>query len=397
MTTLTAQAIADLPTPSTGNRLHWFRGAQVQGRVIPRGLGVRVTANGSRAFILSYSIGGKERRLTIGDTASWSVVDAVKRARELRKQIDRGTDPMAERHPPPAPEVVTVNQVLDKFLERTRIRRPEQYSSAFDRLVRPVLGPLPINELRRKHVMDLLDVVEDGSGPVAASRCLGYLRSALNEWAKRDDSFVPPFVRGMARSSTSARARTRILSDDELRTLWPAFAAAGNFGRSCQFALLTAARRSEACGMLWSELDNGVWVIPASRYKTGREHVLPLSQAALDIIAAQPRTGPLVFPGQGGRHLSRGHSNMQTLAKRVPDVTGWTLHDLRRTARSLLSRAGVRQDVAERVLGHALQGVVATYDRHDYLDEKRDALQRLAALIERILSPADNVVTLRTG
>jgi integrase len=398
MTTLTAQTIAALPTPPTGNRLFWFKGSIVQGRPIPRGLGVRVTANGSRSFILSYSIDGKERRLTIGDAANWSVIDATKRARELRKMIDRGTDPMAERHQPPAPEIVTVNQVLDKFLERTKIRRPEQYSSTFDRLVRPILGALPIAELRRRHVIDMLDVIEDKNGPVAATRCLGYFRSAMNEWAKRDEDFRPPFVRGMARSSTAANARTRILTDAEIRALWPAFGAVGNFGAACKFSLLTAARRSEAAGMTWDELDGDTWVIPPSRYKTAREHALPLSPAALAIVEAQPRTSKLVFPGQNGRHLSRGSSNMQTLARKVPEVTEWSLHDLRRSARSLLSRAGVRPDIGERVLGHVIPGVGGTYDRFDYLESKRDALQRLAALIERILSPAaDNVVTLRTG
>src|SRR5580704_9840606 len=98
MTTLTAQTIADLPAPPTGSKLYWFKGAIVQGRPIPRGLGVRVTAAGARSWILNYGIDGKERRITIGDVASWTVIDAVKRARELRKLIDRGTDPMAERH-----------------------------------------------------------------------------------------------------------------------------------------------------------------------------------------------------------------------------------------------------------------------------------------------------------
>jgi integrase len=398
MPTLTAQTIADLPAPPTGNKLYWFKGAIVQGRQIPRGLGIRVTANGSRAFILSYSIDGKERRITIGDTANWTIPEAVKRARELRKLIDRGTDPMAERHPAPVAEIVTVNAVIDRFLERTKIRRPEQYQSTFDRLVRPTLGAMPITELKRRHVIDLLDAIEDGHGPVAATRALAYLRSALNKWAERDEDFQVPIVRGMARSSTAARARSRILSDTELRTLWPALDASGNFGRCCKFSLLTAARRSEAAGMTWDELADGVWVIPPDRYKTAREHVLPLSQAALAIVEAQPRTAKLVFPGEGGRHLSRGSSNMQTLAKRTPEITeNWSLHDLRRTARSLLSRAGVNSDVAERVLGHVIAGVRATYDRHTFLEEKRDALQRLAALVERILSPADNVIPLRAG
>jgi len=256
---------------------------------------------------------------------------------------------------------------------------------------------MPISDLKRRHVIDLLDKVEDENGPVAATRTLGYLRSALNTWAQRDEDFVVPIVRGMARSSTAARARTRILSDDEIRALWPAFGAAGNFGAACKFSLLTAARRSEAAGMPWAELEGDTWIIPPGRYKTKREHVLPLSPAALAIVEAQPRTGKLVFPGEGGRHLTRGSSNKTTLDKRLPEIASWTIHDLRRTARSLMSRAGVSSDHAERVLGHVIPGVAGTYDRHSYLDQKRDALQRLAAMIERILSPADNVIPLRAG
>ena len=249
MTTLTAQTIAALPAPAAGNKLYFFRGAIVQGRTVPRGLAVRVTAAGARAWVLNYALAGKARRLTIGDVADWSVTDAVKRARELRQEIDRGNDPMTERDQPPAPEVVTVNQVLDKFLERQKIRSLSQYESTFDRLVRPSLGSMPIADLRRRHIMELLDQVEDTRGPVAATRTLAYFRSAMNEWAKRDEDFTVPFVRGMARSSTSERARTRILTDDEIRAAWEVFGTMGNFGLSCRFILLPVpvAKTLQAC------------------------------------------------------------------------------------------------------------------------------------------------------
>jgi integrase len=396
MTTLTAQTIAALPAPAAGNKLYFFRGAIVQGRTVPRGLAVRVTAAGARAWVLNYALAGKARRLTIGDVADWSVTDAVKRARELRQEIDRGNDPMTERDQPPAPEVVTVNQVLDKFLERQKIRSLSQYESTFDRLVRPSLGSMPIADLRRRHIMELLDQVEDTRGPVAATRTLAYFRSAMNEWAKRDEDFTVPFVRGMARSSTSERARTRILTDDEIRAAWEVFGTMGNFGLSCRFILLTGARREDVAGMPWTELEGDVWTIPKERYKTARPHTLPLSAAAMEIINAQSKTGRLVFPGSHGSHLSKGSGNVETLRLRLPPSDDpWTLHDLRRTSRSLLSRAGVSSDIGERVLGHALAGVRATYDRHEYFDEKRDALARLAALIERILQPEANVVQLR--
>jgi integrase len=381
---LTLDSIRELPAPPSGNTVFWAHGVLVQGREVPKGFGVRVTANGARSFVLNYSLNGKEHRYTIGSTATWNVTEAVREARQLRQRIDRGEDPMAKA---PAVEAKkTVEEILDLFLNRARLKRPDHYTDAFERLVKPALGQLPINELRRRHIVELLDKIEDENGPVMATRALSYLRSACNWHAVRDDSFVPPFVRGMARSSTADRARDRILTDDELRTLWPVFESNGNLGRACQVMLLTSSRRSEVTGMPWAELvDGGTWIIPPSRYKTKREHVLPLSPAALAIVEAQPRTGPLVFPGRQGAVLSRGGQGKARIDRATPGLAHWTLHDLRRTARSLMSRAGVRPDVAERVLGHAIPGVAGTYDRFHYLEEKREALKLLAETVRGIV------------
>jgi integrase len=157
------------------------------------------------------------------------------------------------------------------------------------------------------------------------------------------------------------------------------------------------------------EIDrSGTWTIPAARYKTGKPTVVPLSGVALAIIDAQDRVGDadLVFTTNGDvafsgyskakkrldeamlKHLQAnavGEGNAASL----PD---WRLHDLRRTAKTLMIRAGVRPDITERVLGHAISGVEGVYDRHTYIDEKRDALQRLTAMIEMILHSSSNVV-----
>ena len=201
----------------------------------------------------------------------------------------------------------------------------------------------------------------------------------------------------MARSSSSDRARDRILDDDELRILWPVFGQTGTFGLVCQVILLTATRRQEAAGMMRPEIsqDGSTWTIPAVRYKTARDHVVPLSAVVQAIIAAQPNRGPRVFPGARGGALSRGGSARAAIDKAAPELAHWTVHDLRRTARSLMSRAGIRPDIAERVLGHVIPGVGGVYDRVEYLSEKRDALEKLAALIERIVNPpSPNVVPL---
>jgi integrase len=382
---LTLDSIRELPAPPSGNTVYWAHGILVQGREVPKGFGVRITANGARSFVLNYSLNGKEHRYTIGSTATWNVTEAVREARQLRQRIDRGEDPMAKA---PAVETKkTVGEILDLFLKRARLKRPDNYEDAFKRFVKPAFGALPINELRRIHIVQLLDGIEDNHGPVMATRALSYLRSAMNWHAARDDSFVPPFVRGMARSSTADRARDRVLSDEEIKTLWPVFDANGNLGKACQVMLLTGARRSEVTGMRWDELADGVWTIPGARYKSGKDHVVPLSAMALAIINAQNRQGSpqMVFPGRHGAVLSRGGQGKNKIDKATPGLAPWRIHDLRRSARSLMSRAGVRPDIAERVLGHAIVGVRGTYDRFQYLGEKREALELLAETVRGIV------------
>jgi integrase len=391
-----------LPVPATGSKITYFTGAMVQGRPVPGGLGVRVTANGTRAYVLNYRIGGRERRMTIGDAqdGSWSVLDAVKRARELRHQIDRGDDPLAGKMPAKAKmveETVTVGAVLDKFLERSPMRRPEIFQSAFDRLVKPAIGSMPIHDLKRRHIAEMLDGIEDNNGKVMAANALAYTRAALNWHAARDDDFRSPIVRGMGPGRPSAR--DRILTDEELRVLWPVFGETGNFGLAYRIMLLTGCRRGEVVGMTWEELseDLATWIIPAERYKTKITHVVPLPEMAREIIADQTRWCSRVFPGLGGAQLSRGGNHKATVDKRAPGLARWRIHDLRRTARSLLGRAGVRPDIAARCLGHIPADVDSrVYDHHAYLDEKADAFERLAGLVSRILADDEaKVVRLR--
>jgi integrase len=197
----------------------------------------------------------------------------------------------------------------------------------------------------------------------------------------------------MSRTSASERRRQRILTDDELRAVWRAAEAQPSvFSRLLQFLLLTATRRNEAARMRRDEVSGNEWIIPQQRYKTGLDLLIPLSPAALRILELTPRIGrSYVFTNDGQRPLS-GFSVLKAKFDAQCGVTGWTIHDCRRTARSLMGRAGVSSDHAERCLGHVLSGVRGTYDRHQYADEKRRAFEALASLIERIVDPQANVV-----
>jgi integrase len=202
----------------------------------------------------------------------------------------------------------------------------------------------------------------------------------------------------MARTKPSERARDRVLSDEELRAVWRAAEAQGGvWGALLRFLLLMATRRNEARYMSRAELSkNRDWLIPSSRSKTKREVLLPLSAAAQGVLATVPAIGKseLVFTADGHRPIG-GLTKLKRNFDKACGVSGWTLHDLRRTARTLMSRAGVDDGVAERCLGHVIGGVRGTYDRHKYYDEKKLAFEKLATLIENIVNPKENVLPLR--
>jgi integrase len=264
------------------------------------------------------------------------------------------------------------------------------------RLVYPKLGQMPISTIRRSDLARLLDHIADKNGMVMADRTLAYIGRIMNWHASRSDDFRSPIVRGMARTTNKERARDRVLTDDELRAIWQAAEAAqGPFGSFVRFLLLTGARRGEAAEMKWDEMKDGVWTLPASRNKVKLELARPLSPGASAILAKLPRVGKsgFVFTTGSDRPIGAFAKFRRELSK-TSSTSGWTLHDLRRTARSLMSRAGVSYDIAERCLGHVMPGVRGVYDRHKYLEEMRHAYEMLAALIQRIIDPQQNVVPL---
>jgi Arm DNA-binding domain len=166
---LSEETIKGLRTPAKGNSITYFAGATIQGAKVPRGFGVRVTASGARAFILNYRLRGREHRFTIGAWPDWSALKAVREARNLRQRVDRGEDPLKDRTP--IPTTKSVSSVIDDFMTRYArnkerpLRSADQIQSAFDRLVKPHIGKLGVYELRRSHVAEMLDKVEDEAGP----------------------------------------------------------------------------------------------------------------------------------------------------------------------------------------------------------------------------------------
>ena len=362
-----------------------------------RGMYVRVPPQGPCVYAaVARDPYGKQVWATLGSADVLAIADARAKAREAICRIKEGKP--AFEPPPVRPdsfEAVAANWFKRHVIAK-KLRTRDEIERVLAKYVLPHWRDREFESLRRSDVTKLLDHVEDHHGRRMADVVLTVVRSIGNWHASRNDDYVSPFVRGMGRTDPGAGRRSRILDDDELRALWAA-TESGTFGALVRTLLLTGQRLGKVVAMKWDAIDaDGVWTIPSvSPREKGTARSLKLPKLALDVINAQPRltSNEHVFAGRGVGHINNMAEAKAALdAKLAAEMPPWVLHDLRRTARSLMARADVRPDIAERVLGHAIKGVEGIYDRHRYDVEKADALQRLANLVETIINPpADNV------
>lgn len=303
----------------------------------------------------------------------------------------------------------TVSSVLDDHIEKyvkvKRLRSETEIVRVFEKYVKPRIGDMAIEDVRRSTIAHLIDEVVNEHGPIMADRVRAHLSKCFNWYETRTDEFVSPIVRGMAVTRSTERARTRTLNPEEIETLWRASnALSDRSGALVKMLLLTGQRIGEVGKMRWDEVSNAVWKIPADKYKTGREHVVPLTPATCELLDNLPMSGDYVF-GRKGKTPYSGFSKLKKQLDREiaslwaddhdAPMPHWVFHDLRRTARSFMAAEGVPGEHAERVLGHVINGVEGVYNRHGYDLEKQAALEALAKSIDQISrSTFDNVITL---
>jgi integrase len=349
---------------------------------------IRVTPSGAKSFVVvSRDRNNRQRWITIGSPPAYNIEAARKRAGEIIRAVREG------KTEPDAFEAVAAN-FIKLHCESRGLRSIVEYKRLIGRMEHEWTGR-EFKSLGRADVSKMLDKVEAQSGPRQATLVLAIFSSIANWYAKRVDDYRSPLVKGMHRGA--AVKRDRILDDDELRAVWKRADENGAFGALVRLLLLTGQRREKVAAMRWEDLDGAVWTIPAEDREKGNAGQLVLPDSALAIINAQPRytSNPFVLAGAGGSHIRSWSRRKLEFDEKLDGVKPWVLHDLRRTARSLMSRAGVRPDISERVLGHVIRGVEGVYDRHSYTEEKAHALRALASLIDNIINPrAGNVVSL---
>jgi integrase len=355
---------------------------------------VRVQPTGAKSYIaMATDPSGKQIGTTIGSTALYGVAEAREKAREVIKAVRAGEGAGLDTF------MSVAGQWLKRHVEKNGRTRAE-IERVLARYILPKWAGRDFVSIKRSDVTELLDHVEDKHGPRQADCCLTVFSSIANWYASRHDSYSSPLVRGMKRAGGKERQRDQVLSDDEIRAVWNAAPLGDPFGDLIKLLLLTGQRREKVVGMKWADVSpDGRWTIPGDKREKGTAGELLLPAMALDVLSHRPRftSNPFAFAATGGRgHYTGFSKGKAALDKRLAaaghDLPQWQLHDLRRCARTLMSRAGISREHAERVLGHAIGGVEGVYDQHQYDAEKAKALEALAALLARILEPQGRYV-----
>ena len=364
---LTDRYISSLKCPK-GQRL------EISDSLCP-GLYLRITGTGTKSFCLIVRHGALIRR-TLGRYPVLALSDARKLALEaLRQMAD------ADRHTP-ATQGKTVGELIDSYTKLHLEPNLRSWRNIKSKLVcaeAKCLLDRRASEITKGDILLIMDRLVEASAPFAAENLLKAYRAMFNWAVARDELPFNPCV-GL-KSPAKHVQRDRVLTDQELVQVWNACdEVPSEFGALVRLLLLTGARRSEVAEITWGEIDVDVWRLPSERSKSGRANVRPLPPAALAVLASQHRGKPeaYVLTTTGGERPSSAFNKRKRQLDEASGVNGWTLHDLRRTVRSKLSELGVPWEVARRIVGHQVDSLDATYDRHDYLPEKKRALERLA-------------------
>ena len=410
---LTDRSIAALPVPSESERQRDYWDDKLPG------FGVRVSYGGRRAFVVRYRVGRRMRRLTIGPYGpppGKSLADARSEARSVLGKAADGEDPAQDKRDLLKGELF--RELATAYLEMAekRHRSWREEKRIIDKDLLPVLGFQRLVDIRRRDVRELVEnIARKRDAPIMANRTLAYSagcstsRSIASGWRR-----IP---RPGSQSPEWKRSRDRVLSDEELRELWPALECLASdvedetdeaaqklrrakarvtpaTAQAFQVQLLTAQRPGETQKMRWADVDleSGWWTIPASVAKNELAHRVPLTKPVIEILRRRRELGgetaKVVFENRrgAGSIAHRGKKAASILCRGLSFT--FRAHDLRRTASTGMAEAGVPRDHIAKVLNHVEGGPAATriYDRYAYDKEKRDALdcwaRRLQVIIE---------------
>jgi integrase len=373
---LTARTITALALPVGKNDYCWW-----DDEIAGFGYRARVGAGGKmlKSWILQYKHAGSTRRLLIGSVAALGAEQARAEARKARAKVELGHDPQGDKVERRDKDRHTMRGVIEQYLAAKKSAvRPRTFVEISRYLTEHFksLHNSPIDTVTRRDVAARLVAIKNTSGAATAGAARNAL-SAMFAWAMGEGLAESNPVIGTNRPETNG-ARERVLSDDELARVWAACDDGSEHSAVVKLLILTACRRAEIGDLCWTWFppDMSSLTIPAAHSKNGRPHTLPVMPMMREIIDTVPHLAnrDQLF-GERSHGFTRWHCKAE-LDQRS-GVTGWTLHDLRRTVATRMADLGVQPHVIEAVLNHqsgSKRGVAGIYNRSSYTNEVRNAL-----------------------
>jgi integrase len=369
------------------------------------GFGLKITPKGRKVFIVLYRAangGSRLRKYTIGPYGRITLHNARIEAQKVLAARPEGRDPATEKlearrrlTADAVPEVISLYG--KQHLSQRRSGR--EVMQILQRNFVERFGSRSVHSISKRDVIDVVNAVIDRGSPVAANKSLKVVKSFFNWCVGR--AIVERSPCEGIRAPTVERARDRVLTDRELAAIIRAARQLGGpYGAIVEVLALTGQRRTEVAQMGRDEvdLDHRIWALPSTRTKNNRPHVVQLSDPAVAVIGAQPHLGRLVFSRNGVTPIGDFSSQKRKLDD-LCNVPHWRLHDLRRSAVSGMARLVVAPHIADKILNHAagtISGVAAVYQRHEFLKERRDALERWGAHVDGLLQE-DEIVELKAA
>jgi integrase len=359
------------------------------------GLHLRVTVQGTRTFSAMFRVNGKLMRKTIGRYPRVSLSNARSAALDLMRTAQDGAD--ARERTSRAPATVTYAELVEAYTEKHLKVNARSWRNIHRALTGRVMQPFlkrSVATMTRREIIDLCDAMVAAGTPQAAVNHLRYLKMLFN-WAAGRDMIVSSPCAGLKPPARTVE-RDRVFSDAEIAAVWNAtFKLPTPYGEMYCMFILTGQRRSEVATMRWSEVTGELWTIPREKVKKDRSHSVPLTRTARAILAGlakRPRFDDdgFVFTITGGVSASSNFAKVKRQLDALSGVTGWTIHDIRRTVRSKLAELGVPREVARKVLNHEGGKVDRIYNRHEYLAEKREALERWEKMLLELAGQLTN-------
>jgi len=382
------------------------------------GLYLVVQPSGAKSWALRYRYAGKPKKLTLGRWPVMGLANARAAASEAIEAVDHGDDPSAAKKATKAARLETqlserdkIKTLVEEFgkMHLSKLKSGETVKRELHRHVVAIWGERDIHDITRRDVSALVNGIEGSGRVVTANRVWAYLNKFLN-WSVDQGIITQSPTLGVKRT-INEKSRDRVLTNAEIKLFWQACAIEGQpWGHLGKMLLLTGQRLGEVVNMTDREITGDLWHLTADRTKNGRAHDVALSEGARAVLGAVERAKGVsgyVFTTNGASALQGYHKGRNHIAKRMAEIASheagealeiphWTFHDLRRTAATGMARLGIPVRVTEAVLNHVsgtAGGIVSVYQRHDYADEKRNALDAWARFVGDLVDGTpDNVL-----